>query len=185
MKRIARLFALALSLTLAAAAPSFAADGSAWRPDGVFVQGGAWSHVVSGTVGLTWDWRWQHEYTLGTLTGYTEVDLGRWQTRGRPDNRGFTQVGITPVFRLYPHGIAAGWFAEIAVGANVITPRYHNDTRVFGSNFNFGDHVGVGRRFGAQQENEVALRFEHFSNGGYKHPNPGENFVQARYLHRF
>jgi hypothetical protein len=41
------------------------------------VQGGSWTHVDSATVGLTWDWRWRSNYSIGTLTGYTEMDIGR------------------------------------------------------------------------------------------------------------
>ncbi|HEY8050544.1 MAG TPA: acyloxyacyl hydrolase [Ramlibacter sp.] len=180
MRRIAARLSIA-AFALAAAFPSLALDG----PTSVFAQAGAWTHVRSATLGLTWDWGWRREYSLGTLTGYTEVALGRWRTNGRAVDKGFTQFGVTPVFRFYPGGIAAGWFAELAVGANVITPKYRNDTRVFSSTFNFGDHVGVGRRFGANASHELALRFQHFSNAGISHPNPGENFVQLRYAYRF
>ena len=31
---------------------------------------------------------------------------------------------------------------------------------------------------------EWSLRFQHFSNGRIKNPNPGENFLQFRYTHR-
>jgi hypothetical protein len=179
MRRIACLSIAAFALS--AAAPAFA-----WgTPDGVFVQGGAWTRVHSATVGATWDWGWQRPFGPGMVTGYTEVALGRWQTHGSTDDRGYTQFGVTPVFRLYPGGAAAGWFAELAIGANFISPIYHNNKRQFSTTFNFGDQLAVGRRFGTQGKHELALRFQHFSNGGYKHPNPGENFVQARYAYRF
>ena len=180
MRRTQRL-CIATALALAAAASSFAFD----APHAVFVQGGTWTHVRSATLGLTWDWAWHRDYGVGTLTGYTEVALARWRTNGRAVDAGFTQAGVTPVLRLYPHGTGAGWFAELGIGANVIAPHYHNDTRVFSSTFNFGDHVGVGRRFGANASHELALRFQHFSNAGISHPNPGENFVQLRYAYRF
>ena len=50
--------------------------------------------------------------------------------------------------------------------------------------FNFGDHLAVGRSFGVQREHELALRVQHFSNGGIKEPNPGETFLQLRYVYR-
>jgi hypothetical protein len=169
---------LLAALAMFAAVPSFALDS-------VFAQVGTGKHVHSATVGLTWDWAWRHDYSVGTLTGYTEVDLGRWQTVGRPDNKGFTQVGVTPVFRLYPHGIGNGFFVEAAVGANFISPVYRNDNKLFSTTFQFGDHLAAGMRFGDKQSHEIALRFQHFSNAAIKHPNPGENFVQLRYAHRF
>lgn len=171
-------------MALAASSSSFAFE-PGLRPSSVFVQGGSWSHVESATVGLTWDWRWQHEFEIGTLTGYTELDAARWRTRGRPDDRGFNQFGVTPVLRLYPGGISAGWFAEAGIGANAITPMYHNDSRKFSTTFNFGDRIAVGRRFGPNQADEISVGYEHFSNADIKKPNPGENLVQVRYAHRF
>jgi lipid A 3-O-deacylase len=52
---------------------------------------------------------------------YTELDIGRWRTRGRATDEGFTQFGVTPVLRLYPSGIGHGWFAEAGIGANWIS----------------------------------------------------------------
>jgi hypothetical protein len=39
--------------------------------------------------------------------------------------------------------------------------------------------------FGPADEDEIALRVQHYSNGGIKQPNPGINFLQLRYAHRF
>jgi hypothetical protein len=41
------------------------------------VQCSSWAHVDSAVVGLTWDGRWRGNYSIGTLTGYTEMDIGR------------------------------------------------------------------------------------------------------------
>jgi hypothetical protein len=67
----------------------------------------------------------------------------------------------------------------------VIAPAYHTDGKRFSTAFNFGDHVGIGREFGSEHRQELALRVEHFSNAGIDHPNPGENFVQVRWVVRF
>jgi len=168
-----------------AASPSFAANTSHWQPTGMSVQGASWAHVDSATVGLTWDWHWRREYAVGTLTGYTEMDLARWRTRGRVADKGFTQFGVSPVLRLYPAAVGGGWFAEAGIGPNWISPKYRNDTREFSTTFNFGDRIAIGRRFGEQQAHEISVGFEHFSNAGIKHPNPGENFVQVRYACHF
>jgi hypothetical protein len=55
----------------------------------------------------------------------------------------------------------------------------------FSTRFNFGDHLAVGLRFGPRGEHGVALRLQHFSNGGIEKPNPGEDFLQLRYLREF
>jgi lipid A 3-O-deacylase len=173
------------ALAFIAASPSFAAEPMLRPPSSMFVQGGSGKHVDSAAFGLTWDWRWERETGVGIVTGYTELDVARWRTRDRAVDEGFTRFGVTPVLRLYPSSIGQGWFAEAGVGANWISPRYHNDTKVFSTTFNFGDRIAVGRRFGPNNSQEVSVGYEHYSNAGITKPNPGENFVQLRYAYRF
>jgi len=77
------------------------------------------------------------------------------------------------------------WFGEAGIGASVIAPAYHTDSKRFSTAFNFGDHLAIGREFGANHRQEIALRIEHFSNAGIDHPKPGENFVQVRWVVRY
>ena len=177
----------ALATTLPAAAQR--SDATGWRHPEFFVQSGVTaSDTLSYTVGATWNWDWERGYNIGTVTGYTEFTVGRWKTAGgdgQDDGRWVTQVGITPVLRLYPNTGLTNWFVEAGVGANVIMPVYSTGDRQFSTEFNFGDHIGVGRVFGTDSRQELVLRLQHFSNGGVKEPNPGENFVQIRYSSRY
>lgn len=172
---------------LAAAASPWCLAGplavDAWRPSGVFIQGGIGRDVASAAIGASWDWQLQHEIALGRVTGATEVLLGDWHAR--TPSQDFTQVGIAPVLRLYPRDWDEGWFVEGGIGGNVITPKYRNYRQRFGSTFNFSVPFGMGRRFGAAHQHEVVVRVVHFSNGGLRQPNPGENFGQVRYTRRF
>jgi lipid A 3-O-deacylase len=179
------LLAAAAALIASLAADARANAAPAWQPNAVFIQAGDGSNVHSVTAGLAWDWRWQGNYAIGKVTGYTEVEVSRWRTSGQADDRNFTQVGIAPVLRLYPRAWASGWFVEAGIGANAISPHYCNETRVFSTAFNFGDHIALGRRFGDREASEVSLRFQHFSNASIKRPNPGENFLQLRVMQRF
>jgi hypothetical protein len=154
-----------------------------WQPSWVFVQAGSGRQVASVAIGASWDWQRDYQASHARITGATELLVGDW--RARDPGHDFTQVGITPVLRLYPHEWDAGWFLEGGIGGNVITTRYENRGKRFSSAFQFGDHVGIGRRFGHAMEHEVVLRVEHFSNCGLREPNSGENFVQVRYQHRF
>jgi lipid A 3-O-deacylase len=76
------------------------------------------------------------------------------------------------------------WFSEIGVGANYIVPLYRTGHKLFSTEFNFGDHIGVGYQFGGRRQHALMVRLQHFSNAGIEHPNPGENFVQLRYSRR-
>jgi hypothetical protein len=88
------------------------------------------------------------------------------------------------VLRLQPASWG-DWFWEGGVGVDLLAPIYRTRDKRFSTVLNFGSHLAVGRRFGASAEQELTLRIQHFSNGGIRRPNPGEEFLQLRYSHRF
>lgn len=184
LRRILAAGAVAAAL-LPYAAIAHDADTPWWHPDGLLLQAGVGKHVQSAAASLVWDTDWRRDYASGLLTAYVEADIGKWHTSARVHNRTFTQVGVTPMLRFYPRPIGSGWFVEAGIGANAISPLYRDDDKRFSTVFNFGDRLGVGRRFGERDEHEITLRVEHFSNCRIKQPNPGENFIQMRYSRRF
>jgi hypothetical protein len=118
---------------------------------------------------------------------YLEGSMSRWQSRGdHPAEHGsLLQVALIPVIRYRFDEGRSPWFAEGGIGATVTSNVYRSSDKHFSTAFNFGDHIGVGYAFGPARRDEIALRAEHFSNAGIKHPNPGQNFVELRYVHRF
>ena len=178
-------FVLLLASGSALAAPRHP-DRHFWKPDTYFAQVGAAEKATSAyTVGATWNWN--RQFSFGLVTGYTEATVGRWETeiQGGQETNWFTQVGVTPVLRLFPPIGDNRWFAEVGIGANYISPAYQTDGKRFSTEFNFGDHAAFGRILGDHGQASVALRIQHFSNGGIDAPNPGENFAQLRYSHQF
>lgn len=140
--------------------------------------------VKSVTVGLT---RALYPFGLTDASAwsiYGEVLASEWfVNRARDGDRShFTQFGFTPVLR---YTFAAGVFVEAGIGLDVITPRFRDNDRTFSTKFNFADHLAAGVRFGQARANEISLRVEHFSNGGIRNPNPGQNFVEVRYARHF
>ena len=168
-----------------ASAPVLAAG---WQPDSGFLQFGATENDTRAfTAGFGWDWPRTRPWWGGELGGYWEVALSHWSTPGPSGRQSavVTQFGVKPALRWRPSGGASPWFVEGGIGFTVMTPVYENKDKRFSTAFNFADHVALGRSFGPAREHEVALRFEHFSNGGLRKPNPGENFYQLRYTRRF
>ena len=164
-----------------------AAAQSGITPSAVFVQAGTWGDTHALTTGLTWDWDKHWSLGSGQLSGYWEVSMAGWSYPSMDGRREawLGQIGVVPTFRYRLAEGASPWFAELGVGASFMTTVYQTQRKRFSTSFNFADHVGFGRNFGVAQEHELSLRFEHFSNAGIKHPNPGENFVELRYSYRF
>ena len=167
---------------LAAGAAAQAADPSLLHPSTVFTQAGAAEHASAVVVGATWNSGWEDTWRIGDASVYWEASIGRWTaTHDATNSSGLvTQFGITPVLRVEP-GDGSRWFFEAGIGLNVLTPIYQNGDKRFSTAFNFGDHLAVGRHFGPDDRHELALRLQHFSNGGIRRPNPGEDFLQLRY----
>ena len=152
---------------------------------GGFAQLGAGDRAVrNATLGLTRSIDASTSTAASRWSFYGEAALGEWFTHGRDSGQRsrFTRIGLTPVVR---YRFAGPLFVEAGIGLNVIVPEFRDGNRSFSTTFNFGDHVAIGTRFGADDANEVALRVEHYSNGGIRQPNPGQNFVSLRYARHF
>lgn len=77
------------------------------------------------------------------------------------------------------------WFVEGGIGLAYLNEPYRNASKEFGTQWNFSDHLGVGRSFGADRQHELGVYVKHVSNAGVRKPNPGETFAQLRYAYRF
>jgi hypothetical protein len=183
-QRAATMAAMAFAVTVAP--PAAAASGSL-VPSSAYVQAGTAEKAEMLIAGAMWQWNWHRDVVAGRLSGYWEASFGRWNSDNRPPGGSawVTQLGVTPVLRLYPEGAGGRWFFEGGIGANFLIPVYRSQTKRFSTSFNFGDHLAFGRRFGQDGSHEISLRVQHFSNAGIKKPNPGENFLQIRYSRRF
>ena len=158
------------------------------KPDRVFAQAGTGESTRMFVAGLRYDWGWRRPLGNGVLTGYWEGSFGRWNSdlpNGTNASAWVTQLGVTPVLRWNASRAPDAWFVEGGIGANVLLPVYRSSDKQFSTAFNFGDHIAAGRALDAEGRHELSLRVQHFSNGGIKHPNPGENFLQLRYSWRW
>jgi lipid A 3-O-deacylase len=175
-----------LAMALCAAALSFGAQAIDLSPGGVFVQGGVADRGgYSLTAGVIWPWSWQRQAAGGEWSGLTEAYVSHWSGRVASARESFTQLGLVPIFRYRFSQGRSDWFTEAGIGVSAMDNRYQIEEKQFGTRFNFVDVLGLGRSFGAQRDRELSLRLTHFSNGGIKEPNPGENFLLLRYAALF
>jgi hypothetical protein len=175
------------ALALAAITPGAGAE-ELTSPYGVFIEAGVASDARSVVAGVAWTWLQPSKWDdAGHFSGYLETSVGEWachKSDGTSYSHCATQVGVTPVIRFAPT-LFSRWFLELGIGADAVFPLYRSTSQRFSTVYQFGDHVGIGRKFGAEGRDEIELRGEHYSNGGYKNPNPGENWLQLRYMHWF
>jgi len=112
--------------------------------------------------------------------------LGGWDGDAREGQRKYyAQIGVVPMFRYHFDDGSSPWFMEGGIGASYMHKTYQVGDKRFSTRWNFSDHLGVGRVFGAQHEQELGLYVKHVSNAGLKKPNPGETFLELRYAHAF
>lgn len=153
----------------------------------------AYGEFASGTqtqmvrAGVTSDWSKSWFESNGThLSGYWDASAGYWRANRYQDIKGQTQhlydIGITPVFR-YERSDKKGFYAEGGIGLHMLSELYDNATYRLSTHFQFGDHVGIGYVF--DNKWEVGMKIQHFSNGGYKKPNTGVNFVNLKVAYHF
>lgn len=171
---------LAIGLAFVLARPALAIDS-------VSLELGAADQAQIARVGLQSQWPEQWWKSNGShVGGYWDMTLAQWRGmrfRGQNDVRqNITDIGITPVLRLQSDS-KKGLFAEVGIGAHLLSDLYDNDGRKFSTRFQFGDHLGIG--YVTQNRVTVSLSVQHFSNAGIKHPNPGILFGVAKVAYAF
>lgn len=154
--------------------------------DSMAVEGGGGDGADMARVAVQWNWnkRWLQgsDWHVG---GYWDLGLGYWWWRDGAlgENEGIAEIGFTPVFRVQQNNLR-GFFGEAAIGVHFLSENTLGDKR-FGTGFQFGDHLGIGYRFGDRGRYELSLRFQHLSNGRIEKTNDGINFGQARFRYHF
>jgi hypothetical protein len=165
-----------------AAASALAWCCSAGAVDGVSLEYGRGDqHSDLWRLGLRWDWKKKHR--LGPYLqwgGYWEASGGQWANGER-----VTDLAFTPVFRLERSEGSYLPYLEGAIGLHLLSQVNLSEHRTSGTHFQFGDHVGIGVRFGERLQHDIGIRAQHLSNAGIGEPNPGIDFVILRYEYRF
>lgn len=179
-KKTASLSSILVAMLLTIHPTSYAIDGVS-----VEVGTGTKTKMVRVAVQSKWANKWWE--SNGThIGGYWNASLAQWRENQFQNVAGATQditvVGFTPTFR-YQNDNLKGFYAEAGIGAHLLSRLYDNDGHKLSTGFEFGDHIGLGYVF--NNNLDVGLSIQHFSNGGIKKPNSGVNFVVGRVSYQF
>lgn len=177
---------IALS-TISFAALMLGVHSASYAVDGVSFEFGTGMKTQMARVAAQSKWTNKWWESNGThIGGYWNASLAQWrgnQYRNVPGaTQNITVIGITPIFR-YQNDNLKGFYAEAGIGAHLFSNLYNNDGHRLSTAFEFGDHVGMGYVF--NNNVEVGLSIQHFSNGGIKKPNSGVNFAVAHIGYAF
>ncbi|MBT1450005.1 acyloxyacyl hydrolase [Glaciecola sp. XM2] len=133
-----------------------------------------------------------HIYTLtdvpyfNYLDVYWEVSANFWEYGANNQHETNYALAISPVIgKTFYHvndKYPVKW--EFGIGISFV-----NDTRFagkdIGSHYQFEDRLGLTMDFGTEMEQSVSLRYMHYSNGGLNSKNPGLDFLNVSYAHRY
>ena len=132
-----------------------------------------------------WSQRW-FESNGTHLSGYWDANLAQWRGNAYQSKPGqkqnITVVGFTPVFR-FERDDKKGWYGEGGIGVTMLSKLYDNADNRLSTHFQFGDHIGAGYVF--DNKWEVGMKIQHYSNGGYKKPNSGVNWLVAKVSYHY
>lgn len=88
---------------------------------------------------------------------------------------------MTPQVRLtFADGQYFQKYVDFGIGAHVLSGHHIGD-RQLGTNFQFGEYVGVGTKFDGNREYAASVRLAHESNGGTNSTNNGLTTVGLRF----
>ncbi len=167
---------LTLALMLSALSPFCHAIDSA----SVEVGAGAKTQLLRVALQSNWQAKW-FDSNGSALSGYWDTDIaslrGNQYRNVKGAHQSVTDVGFTPVFR-WQQNSKQGFYAEGGIGVHFLSGLWDNDGNQLSTHFQFGDHVGVGYVFANKLD--LGLKLQHFSNGGYKKPNTGINYVVVK-----
>jgi len=111
------------------------------------------------------------------------LDLAVGSLEHRSDAGSFISFG--PSYRFHIRKFHAGrWFMDFGVHPTWLT-RTEFRERPLGGNFHFTSYLGLGAYLGRQRRTSVLVRYQHTSNAGIDHPNPGLDMIGLTFNYHF
>jgi hypothetical protein len=123
---------------------------------------------------------------IGQATIEWEGSLNLYDIHGSARNEATFGASISPILiksipsfsKDYPLAI------EFGIGLAYVHEQKFGGVDI-GSDYQFEDRLGLVMQLGPNNQSEVALRYIHYSNGGFNTKNPGLDFASLAYIHRF
>lgn len=141
---------------------------------------------IENTILVRLDFKWRLLPRLAggkrlELVGFGQLSGGLW--RG---DRDIWNLSATPILRLQRPSLShrLNPYLEAGIGLHYIS-EIQMRRRVLSTNFQFGDHLGLGIQIGRSRTTDICYIFQHHSNASIKRPNSGVNFHIIRIGYSF
>ncbi|MDB2331595.1 acyloxyacyl hydrolase [Alteromonas sp.] len=121
---------------------------------------------------------------FGEITLSWEVSAVVWEYGDGNTRSSSYAASLTPVFKKQ----IASWnddypvYVEAGIGVSYIGDQEIAGKDI-GSNYQFEDRLGI--LVELDESHDIAMRYMHFSNGGFNNNNPGLDFLSLSYAYRF
>ncbi|MDU0355387.1 acyloxyacyl hydrolase [Paraglaciecola aquimarina] len=115
-----------------------------------------------------------------------ETSLNLFDLHGSAKNEATYGLSLSPIFSKSLPSISNQYPLTLKFGIGVAYVHEEKFGGVdIGSFYQFEDRIGLLMGLDEQQHSELALRYIHYSNGGFNTTNPGLDFLSIAYLRRF
>lgn len=120
---------------------------------------------------------------LGDAQLYMEASANLWRYGEEPEYHSNLAIALSPVLMkqfgtLYQRAL----YWEFGIGFSLLDKQRFAGKNL-GSHYQFEDRIGL--IWQLQNDEQLALRYMHYSNAGLQQPNPGLDFLALSYAHTF
>ena len=141
--------------------------------------------VERAEIGLTFPTGLRGQLGSAEWVATVNLDVARWRATAHEHGRSHVDdIGVTPQLRLLPASRGSFEpFVDLGVGVHRLSAHELGEVQL-GTNFQFGEYLGVGAVLGERRRLTVALRLLHESNCGINRSNSGLTAFGVRFEYR-
>lgn len=123
---------------------------------------------------------------IGDTLVQWEASLNLFDVHGSAKNEATYGVSLSPVFIKDIPNFSVNYPLSVEFGIGVAYVHREKFGGVdIGSLYQFEDRLGIVMGLDKESKSQVALRYIHYSNGGFNTTNPGLDFLSLAYISRF
>lgn len=117
---------------------------------------------------------------------YWEVSVNFWEFGESNQHETNYVLAISPVVGKTFHHLYGKYPLrwEFGIGISLVENTRFAGKNI-GSHYQFEDRLGIAMDFGKSNQQSLALRYMHYSNGGLNNKNPGVDFLNLSYAYSF